>query len=537
MTSAPRNGIVARMIDILRSKRIGYAKSQTERLRTNNEKVQCLRIERRVLALHGFCFLAFSTLLFSLTLPAQGLPGGTTLEARLSGATGSRVSHLGDPIEATIIAPVSVEGRILVPQGSILHGSIADATAIGFGLKHATASLAYSFDTLELPSGVQIPVQTQLVEVETAKEHVDDSGIVRGIHPIVSLSSSWTYCAAPLAILSPPIGAPLWGMKFLIAPAPNTEISFPSGTEIILRLTGPLTLPRPDPGFSVPAKAFSQGDLSDAVHLLKNSAQRASIGNRVADIVNVLLIGSPDQMDRAFSASGWSLAHRKSPMSLFRMYYGLTKRVGYPKAPMNALRLNGVPSAFVHQKTLDTVERRHHVRLWQYPQKENVWLGAAAQDVGFRFQVMHWTHYTEPNIDSERAKIVNDLAFTGCVNAVGLLPRPSADLVQDPKAAHPIVTDGDVAVIQLNDCTHPNLMPGVSEVSAVHQRGRLARVLHAFRDDLVASNILFTTYNTLKLLKKHRPEPAPIERQLVKGAARGLDWLPPTASLEAHPEQ
>jgi hypothetical protein len=192
---------------------------------------------------------------------------------------------------------------------------------------------------------------------------------------------------------------------------------------------------------------------------------------------------------------------------------------------------------FVHQKTLDTVERRHHVRLWQYPQKENVWLGASAEDVGFRFELAHWTHFTDPNIDNERAKIANDLAFTGCVNAVGLVSRPAIKLGQDPKAAHPILTDGNVAVIQLNDCIRPNVMPGVNEIPAAYKHGRLARALRGYRDDLVGSNILFTTYNTLKLLKKHRSEPTPVEKGLVNGAPRGLDWLPPMASLETHLEQ
>jgi hypothetical protein len=77
------------------------------------------------------------------------------------------------------------------------------------------------------------------------------------------------------------------------------------------------------------------------------------------------------------------------------------------------------------------------------------------QDVGFPFQLTHWTHSTDRNIDSERAKVVNDLVFTGCVNAAGLLPRASADLLQDPKAKYPILTDGDVAVVQLNDCILP----------------------------------------------------------------------------------
>jgi hypothetical protein len=490
----------------------------------------------RVVAFHEACFLAFPVLLFSLTLSAQDLPAGTALEARLSAATGSRISHPGDAIEATIIAPASVQGRILVPQGSKLLGSIATATAIGFGLKHSTASIAYSFNTIRLPSGAEAPVNTQLAEVETAKEHVDNLGTVRGIHPIVSLSSVWTYCAVPLLLVDPPIGAPLWGVKFLVAPSPNPEIDFPAGTEVILRLTAPLTLRAYNSDFSEPIKSFSRSDLSDIEQLLKNSAQRAYIGSRASDIVNVLLIGSPNQMDRAFHASGWSLAQRKSPMSLFRMYHALAKRFGYPRAPMNALRLNGVPSAFVHQKTLDTVERRHHVRLWQYPQKENVWLGAAAEDVGFRFEVTHWTHYTEPNIDNERAKIVNDLAFTGCVNAVGLLSRASVDLVQDPKAEHPILTDGDVAVIRLNDCIHPNIMPGVTEMSLMPQQRRLTHVLRAFRNDLVGSNILFTTYNTLKLRKRHSVEPMSMETQLGSRVTRGLDWLPAAASPETHPE-
>ena len=204
---------------------------------------------------------------------------------------------------------------------------------------------------------------------------------------------------------------------------------------------------------------------------------------------------------------------------------------------MNALTLNGVPSAFVHQKSLDTVQKRHHVRLWQYPQRANIWLGAAAEDVGFRFELTHWTHSTDPSIDSERAKIVNDLAFTGCVNAAGLLSRASADLVQDPKAERPILTDGDVAVIRLNDCIHPNLMAGVSETSALHQRGRLARTLTAFRDDLVRSNIFFTTYNTLRLLAKHKAEPTTTHTHLVNGEPRGLDWLTPIAPLQSRQGQ
>jgi hypothetical protein len=185
----------------------------------------------------------------------------------------------------------------------------------------------------------------------------------------------------------------------------------------------------------------------------------------------------------------------------------------------------------VRQKSLDTVEKRHHVRLWQDPTQAGIWLGAAAEDDGFRFEQTHWTHSTDPNIDRERAKIVNDLAFTGCVNAAELVLRPAADPVQDPKAEHPILTDGDVAVIRLNDCVHPDLMAGVGEKSAVPRHGRLARTLPAFRDDLVRSNILSTTYNTFRLLAKRKAAPTTARARLPHDESRGLDWLTAPAPL------
>jgi hypothetical protein len=490
-------------------------------------KVATIRIE--------FCIVAFSMLMFSLLGSAQDLPAGTALEARLSVATGSHISRSGDPIEATIIAPVSVRGRIVAPQGSRLLGSIANATAIGLGVKNLTASLSYDFHTLWLPGGEQIPIKVQLVEVETAKERVDGLGVVRGIHPIASISSSLAYFTVPLLGVDPAIGIPVWGVKSLIAPSANPEIDFPKGAELILRLTGGVRLPSRTTEFPVPCKFLSRGDLADFEHLLKNSQQRAYIGNQPSDIVNVLFVGSRSQLDRAFYASGWSLAERKSPLALYRMYHALTRRIGYARAPMNALTLNGAPTTVVYQKTLDTVQKRHHVRLWQYSQKSNIWLGAGAEDIGFRFQLAHWTHSTNPNIDSERAKIVNDLAYTGCVNAAGLLPRASTDLVQDPRAKYPILTDGDVTVVQLNDCVRPKPMTGAGETSALNQRGRLAHILVAFRDDLVRSNIVFTTYNGLRLLRRHNAE-ATIETPLGNRPPRALDWLPSAAPMETRPE-
>jgi hypothetical protein len=191
----------------------------------------------------------------------------------------------------------------------------------------------------------------------------------------------------------------------------------------------------------------------------------------------------------------------------------------------------------VHQKSLDTVQKRHHVRVWQYPGRANIWLGTAAEDVGFRFELTHWTHSTEPNIDSERAKVVNDLAFTGCLNAAEIFPRSSADLVQDPKEERPIVTDGNMAVIRLNDCLNPNLMAGAEATPAARQRGRLARSLTVLREDLVRSNIAFTAYNTLRFLGRHKAKPTIASAPILHIEPRGLDWLPTLPAPQSRPDQ
>lgn len=463
-------------------------------------------------------------IVLSLPLSAQDLPAGTVLEARLSVATGSRISHPGDPIEATIIAPASVGGRILVPQGSTVSGVIENVNPLGFGLKHTTADIHYRFDTVRLKNGETISIQSEVVEVETAKERVDLAGTVRGIHPIASLSSTLDLYTVPLLCVTPVVGAPVWFVKSVIAPSPNPEIYFPEGTEVILRLSAPVSIPSPDTA-SVRMASFSPQKVAEIHGSLRDSAQRAQHGSHPSDLVNLVFLGTREQMDRAFHAAGWSQAESKSPLSLYRMYYALTERIGYRRAPMDSLTLNGVPSDFVYQKSLDTVQKRHHVRLWKGLHRTDIWLGTAAEDVAFRFDVMHWTHSTDPRIDNERAKVVDDLAFTGCLGAAELLTRESLRPVENPKAARPIFTDGKIAVLRLNSCSDPRVMAGVDSAVALRPHGRLSRVLVSLRNDVGKSNILFTLYNTVKYVGERHASRRAAQTPSLSAPQRGLDWL------------
>lgn len=339
-----------------------------------------------------------------------------------------------------------------------------------------------------------------------------------------AFSANLTLYAVPLLFTAPAIGLPVWGIKSPIVPSADPEIYFPSGTELILRVKASVKIGVTGAD-AMPIRSLSSDEVREADNLLGSIPdRRAKLGKHPADLVNVLMFGSRRQIDLAFHAAGWSTAERKSPLALYRMYRALTRRKGYKKAPMNAMTLAGIPSDITYQKSLDTVEKRHHVRLWREPSGKNLWLGTASQDVAFRFQQTHWTHVTDPRIDNERAKVLNDLAFTGCIDAAGLMAHVSPKLAQNQTAEFSIVTDGEVGVVRLNDCSYPTIMSGPAESGSQHST-RLSSALVSFRDDLVKANIAFTIYNTVKFATDHFMSPPVSSSPSIEAPARELDWL------------
>jgi hypothetical protein len=157
--------------------------------------------------------------------------------------------------------------------------------------------------------------------------------------------------------------------------------------------------------------------------------------------------------------------------------------MGYSTAPMSRLFLNGVAPAKSYQKSLDTLSKRHHIRLWNQPDA-NIWLAAASEDVGITVRGMHVTHAIDKDIDNERAKIVNDLWFTGCVESASLLRRDSLRPAGDKNFS--LATDGEIAVLRMNSCEHPRVV--ADSYPAVHQRPRVEQALLAVGNDLARAN-------------------------------------------------
>lgn len=59
------------------------------------------------------------------------LPAGTVIQVSLAHAIASDQAKSGDDFEATVAAPVMVDGKIVIPEGAEAHGQVVDARESG----------------------------------------------------------------------------------------------------------------------------------------------------------------------------------------------------------------------------------------------------------------------------------------------------------------------------------------------------------------------------------------------------------------------
>ena len=95
---------------------------------------------------------------------------------------------------------------------------------------------------------------------------------------------------------------------------------------------------------------------------------------------------------------------------------------------MKTLLLDGKPADMSWQKSLNSYNRRDHLRMWQWSEtsdSEIVWLSSSTHDTRATLSVKHheFVHHIAPDIDDERSTVIRDLELAGCVQSVHLMPR------------------------------------------------------------------------------------------------------------------
>ncbi len=438
-----------------------------------------------------------------LAVAAIRIPGGTTLDVRQNTAMGTRQSRPGSPVQATLIAPVVLDGQTVIPAGAILNGTVTMVRKLGLGIKHHNASMELRFNSLTLASGERLPIETRLVAVDTARESVDEDGRIIGIRPTANVSSSLATFAWRYLLVNPTVGIPLWLGKLAVVRTPDPELNFPAGTELRLQLTKPLDIESGGTS-AAPTDVLASDHAEEFRQIIAKLPEQHArrMSGAASDLINVIVIGSADEIQRAFIAAGWTNSDRKSAGSFVRTYFSIVERRGYRTAPMGTMQLDGAIPGLTFQKNLNSFSKRHHVRLWKRAQQWNgqdVWLSTATEDIsiGFSSHAASFTHLIDENIDLERTKVVNDLLFTGCVDSAGLVERGIHTTVSKTESI-PVTTDGRVAIIQMSDCLKPTNVPA-RVVAHVPAGSRALRAFGHVGKDMFRSNFVTLGYHLTRL--------------------------------------
>jgi hypothetical protein len=147
-------------------------------------------------------------------------------------------------------------------------------------------------------------------------------------------------------------------------------------------------------------------------------------------------------------------------------------------APMRMLLLDGLQPDMQLQKSMDTFEKRDHLRVWARDRElegREVWASAATRDLAAVFSIrpFGFTHQIQDDVDLERDQVVSDLAFTGCVDSIAYVARPDTVRTSGELYRKGVFTDSRVAVISLNSCVQPR--EDLSDAGSMAQAPKMVR--------------------------------------------------------------
>jgi hypothetical protein len=183
------------------------------------------------------------------------VPADTEAAIEMLSGLHTRVSHVDDQIEARLLRPVYVQGRVALPYGTLFEGHVTRVQPAG--RLHHPAEMAFRFDAISLPDGQSAPISAVLSSMVGAKlqnARIDSEGTLKGKRGfsfkriVGGIAGAGTFAtlraavagAATLAYSLPASGAAFLGYELLVPR--GSEIHVPPETQFLIRLNYPVTV-------------------------------------------------------------------------------------------------------------------------------------------------------------------------------------------------------------------------------------------------------------------------------------------------------
>jgi LssY-like putative type I secretion system component LssY len=370
------------------------------------------------------------------------------MQIRLTSAVNTATAKVDQAFDAVVIAPVLAGNRTVIAAGVKVKGHVTEVKAAVNPDDQAVLGLA--FDQLRDARGRKVSLSAKLASVDNARESVDKDGRILGIIASQTGSGRLDQGINKVSEKYSGLGELLGTIKQAVLKPTDANIDYEPGVEMTIELSKPLawtgTATGPnvravEPQNELPALVNAQPFRTNAIKPAKES-----------DITNIMFLASREDLENAFQTAGWSTAEQLNSKSKLETFRAMSEQRGYKEAPVSVLFLEGRAPDLVFQKQNDTFNLRHHLRIWHRPDQfhgKDVWVCSATHDTGIDFSAEDRTfvHRVDGQIDRERAKVVNDLLFTGLVKALSLVDRPRVPLSLFNATGDKIETDGRMVVV------------------------------------------------------------------------------------------
>jgi len=174
------------------------------------------------------------------TLARLTVPSGTEVHVTLSTAVGSETSNVGDSLTATTTENIEIGGRMAIPAGSIIRGSVSEVNpgTKGMDISEKGGSVVLTFNKVTTPRGDNEPLAASLTSMasSTGKTAGIIGGSAAGGALLGKILGGDSKDAAVGAVVGGGIGTAI------VAGTKGKELKIPAGTDLILTLSEPLKM-------------------------------------------------------------------------------------------------------------------------------------------------------------------------------------------------------------------------------------------------------------------------------------------------------
>ena len=375
------------------------------------------------------------------------LTPGLSVPVRLTTQVWSDKSRTGDPITAVVTAPVYDKDRLLLAPGTRIDGTVLFAQKAPS--KYARPRLVLDFSNVIHRDGSKSPLYTRVLSVDNARETVRNNEIFGIVQP--HASGKMALALSAMGAVNPIASYAIQGTRAAYGLSLRREVNFPAGTDMTIQVTRPSRLKSKDPWPGWPALNVDQ----DLQKLVDRTPVRSETGDKQpADVTNIMFLGTSQQVIAAFEESGWTQADDVGVKSGLKTFQASIRQSGYSSSPFMTLNLDGKAPEFAYQKGLDTIAKRHHLRIYHQParyQGMDVWVATATHDIGIGSsrKGTKWFHRIDSHIDRERERIKNELLLSGMAESFALVDRKHVAKVHANATGDKLITDRKMLVLRM----------------------------------------------------------------------------------------